>query len=310
MKTTELFVEQVLIGVAVLFVGCLLVLSSALSDLAAAKFGEAALLVGASYVLGMFYDRIADTLLQDLEQSHRLLFAIREYYRRGGMSAEDPFPENRWRARLSFSTKAAVDQATYLRSRIRLTRAIATLLPAVGIGTVLLVARVLEPWRLAFVWSAVAIYMIVFLMKLMRRPAVTSAALEQAQRGPFTLPRTDALTSADVRGWYEAQIGGYDRHAGRPKHPVIRILARADTPVAFGLLLSTVICIASALASSPGGSRPGAMAIAIGTPLITALAGWTWWRITETFFAFLQEHDPYARIALEKTASVNSVARV
>jgi hypothetical protein len=294
MKTTELFVEQVLIGIAVLFTGCLLVAPDRLRGLLDADFGEVALLAGGAYLLGMFFDRFADTLLQDTEQQHRLLRGLRAYYRQGGDLRTDPFPENRWRARLWFSTDAATAQATYLRSRMRLTRAVAVLLPALGVAVALELTEASMRTREVATLVVLTVYAAVFATKLRRATPLTAARLRAKPADAYALPRTGELVSREIRTWYQERIGGYDQARQCPTRSTFAVLLRGDAFLAVGVLLLAIAC---AVLPAPGSQRPVALAIAIGMPLLTAFAAWTWWRITETFFAFLQEHDQFAPAA-------------
>ena len=90
MKTTELFVEQVLIGFMVLLVGALIfwgdVYAFALkrSDKSLDLIVIGGILIGTAYLIGMVYDRIADTLLQDIEAQGRLQFALRPFKLKSG----------------------------------------------------------------------------------------------------------------------------------------------------------------------------------------------------------------------------------
>jgi hypothetical protein len=77
MKTTEVFVEQVIIGVLLLFTSALLISEDLFSSVVNLDLGGAIILLGGVYLLGIVYDRFADTLLQDLEQHHRLRFAFK-----------------------------------------------------------------------------------------------------------------------------------------------------------------------------------------------------------------------------------------
>ena len=90
MKTTELFVEQVLIGFMVLLVGALVfwgdVYAFALkrSDKSLDLIVTGGILIGTAYLIGMVYDRIADTLLQDIEAQGRLQFALGPFKLKNG----------------------------------------------------------------------------------------------------------------------------------------------------------------------------------------------------------------------------------
>ena len=74
MRTPEIFVEQVLIGFLVLLIPGLIWWDRfapawvAPSD----KLFTGAALAGAAYLLGIVYDRVTDTLLEDVDQHFRL----------------------------------------------------------------------------------------------------------------------------------------------------------------------------------------------------------------------------------------------
>ena len=75
MKTTELFVEQVVIGMAALATAGLLASPRMFDWLAEADTSDFAFAVVAAYLVGMVYDRVADTLMERLEKHARLTFA-------------------------------------------------------------------------------------------------------------------------------------------------------------------------------------------------------------------------------------------
>ena len=287
MKTTELFVEQVLIGIAVVFTGCLLAAPELLGTLYEAKLSEIVLFTAGAYLLGMIYDRIADSLLQDADQHHRLLHALGRYYRGPKAPKEDPFPEDTLRAQLWFSTPAASEYETYLRSRIRLTRSLTTLIPALGVGTVLLTAGASPAVRHWVPVLVVAAYAGVLISKIRRRDAPIALAINENPKGDYRLPRTGDLADDGIRAWYERAIGGYDQSGARSTRYPLAMLVRLDTAarVAVVIALGAAVCAVTA-------ERPiVALAVAVATLLTTALCGWTWWRITQTFFAFLNDHS-------------------
>src|SRR5688572_18036272 len=104
MKTTELFVEQTLTGFLVLTAGAAPFLSwENLQNLPdEAKGGidisSAAGAIGAAYLLGVIFDRFADTLLERVNRWNRLLFAIELKEENKALSPDDPFPEDRLRS--------------------------------------------------------------------------------------------------------------------------------------------------------------------------------------------------------------------
>src|SRR5687767_3116814 len=123
MKTTELFVEQIVIGSLVLMVivlfaaGDLVVNPFAPEPTASAltfNLVNSVVLLGLVYLLGIVYDRLADTLLQDLEQHNRLLFTLDGLEKKSKPgSVEDPFPEEKFRMKV-LGDDGAADYANYL----------------------------------------------------------------------------------------------------------------------------------------------------------------------------------------------------
>ena len=145
MKTTELFVDQVLIGLLVLIT--LLALSPLpFPSLSNFELAKATAVVACAYFIGILYDRFADTLLQDMESHQRLAVSLDRW-----MAVEpengDRFPAFSKKSKTEvFSVgeyrmavirnSQASDYSDYLRSRMRLTRALATLLPAMSVAMV------------------------------------------------------------------------------------------------------------------------------------------------------------------------------
>ena len=125
MKTTEVFVEQVLIGFMVLAIGWLPFYRFADLKLGLESAAQAAVAVGVAYLLGIVFDRFADTLLGRVER-HIL----------------------DWRGRLRVGVLAKGEQLAdwmeYLRSRIRLARSLAVFLPGLTVSAVL-AARCSQP---------------------------------------------------------------------------------------------------------------------------------------------------------------------
>ena len=168
MKTTELFVEQVLIGFLVLLVAALVFWADVYaflvrrSDKSLELLVTGGVLVGAAYLIGMVYDRVADTLLQDIESHGRLQFALARFKFKTGKvrtnevktekipadeedvkdfdiwvaKNRDPFEDGKYRMMVLGSAEATA-QMEYLRSRIRLTRAMTTIIPGLTLAFLL-----------------------------------------------------------------------------------------------------------------------------------------------------------------------------
>src|SRR5262245_27577532 len=135
MKTTELFVEQVIIGFLVLliatlpFANRLIVEGPKIAD-NMKPYGNtgavavASAIIIAAYLVGILCDRCLDTLLQDVEQHNRLTLAMtrRDHLLSNpGTESVDLHPEQVFRIAI-LGSAGALEYAAYLRSRIRLTR--------------------------------------------------------------------------------------------------------------------------------------------------------------------------------------------
>ena len=143
MKSTELFVEQTLTGFLVLTAAAAPFLSwetlEKLPDEAKGgiDISSAAGAIGAAYLLGVIFDRFADTLLERFNRWNRLLFAIELKEKNEGLSPDDPFPEDRLQIEVIHQGDEAWEWMDYLRSRIRIARAMAAFVPALTLSMVL-----------------------------------------------------------------------------------------------------------------------------------------------------------------------------
>jgi hypothetical protein len=272
MKTTEIFVEQVLIGFLVLLIPGLLwwdTLAPAWNT-GTNKLFTGAALAGAAYLIGIAYDRVADTLLEDLDQHFRLAYALKPSGpARGGSQQEDPFPESKLRMALLHEGKAAaVDSAEYLRSRIRLTRALATLIPGMAVVTLLMLLRGrISPGLWLF--GAVSI------------PVTYLGSWLAQSRGwrGYKPPKTYDANGVTT---YRKLV---DRLGTRAN---LWFALRVPTIWAWGLLTTIAILLGVA------GHSLGFVGLAFAGALMTYVVGWCWWRITVTFFALI---DNYSRFA-------------
>lgn len=273
MKTTEIFVEQVLIGAMVLltiaipfFDHIFLWLSSTSDVLAQIAMGGAFL--GAAYLIGIIYDRCSDTMLQDIERHMRLRFADSVCKHRD-VQGDDPFPEDEYRVRI-LRVSAAVEYANYLRTRIRLTRAICTLIPAIAAALVLFFVRESELseviWYAVFA-STIVVYLLAIGSKIPGKG--DHAGLIRGYRPP----KTKDLAKYTKRGgvlWFVAQE---------------RLSA--------ALLVVTSLGAASAIMAE----RVELVAIPVAGVILTILIGWVWWRISRTFFQFLDDFNRFYDVA-------------
>ena len=271
MKTTELFVEQTLTGFLVLTAAAApFVPWGALGELPEdAKGGidisSAAGAIGAAYLLGVIFDRFADTLLERFNRWNRLLFAIELIEDNKALSPEDPFPEDRLQIEVIHQGDQAWEWMDYLRSRIRIARAMTAFVPVLTISIALAMGlRDRAGMVNAVLAMVVGAYLVAFL---------ASRILEKSSR---RMPKTyDLNTAADLQ------------HA--------RAMMRVAREPAFWLAL---FLIAVGLALIPLGSDTarGAMAGALATgAVLSGISAWVWWRTTGTFMQFLRDFRKWAR---------------
>ena len=270
MKTTELFVEQTLTGFLVLAAGAAPFLSwEKLEDLPGkAKGGidisSAAGAIGAAYLLGVVFDRFADTLLERFNRWNRLLFAIELKEENKALSEEDPFPEDRLQIEVIQKGDEAWEWMDYIRSRIRVARAMAVFVPAVTLSMELAMGLRDRPGMIqAVLGVVVAAYVAAFL---------GSQVLERSRR---RLPKTfDLHTDEDCRN--------------------ARARMRATTEPAFWLGVVLLALGVGLIAVGSGPGRAGMAAVLATGAVLTAVSAWAWWRTTETFMQFLRDFRKWA----------------
>jgi hypothetical protein len=265
MKTTELFVEQTLTGFLVLTAAAAPFLSwDTLQELPGeAKGGidisSAAGAIGAAYLLGVIFDRFADTLLERINRWNRLLFAIELKEENKALSPDDPFPEDRLQIEVIHKGDEAWEWMDYIRSRIRVARAMTVFVPAVTLSMELAFGLRDRPGLIRAVLAlVVAAYAAAFL---------ASQILERSRR---RLPKT-----------YDLRTDEACRHA--------RAQMRVATEPA-SWLGAFLLALGLGLIAIGAGPARGGMAAVFGTgAVLTAISGWAWWRTTGTFMQFL--HD-------------------
>lgn len=147
MKTTEIFVEQVLIGLLVLATGFLPYIDlEKINELLKSKsISEGAGIVAIAYLLGIVFDRFADTLLSRLEQFHRLTFTFKLIEKSKQYPGSDPYPEDLLKIKILKDGKEPSEYEHYLRIRIRLSRALAVFTPALTISALISSSKSIWP---------------------------------------------------------------------------------------------------------------------------------------------------------------------
>jgi hypothetical protein len=277
MKSTELFVEQTLTGFLVLSAAAtpfisLETLPKLTEDVKGGiDIGSAAGAIGAAYLLGVVFDRFADTLLERLNRWNRLLFAIKLMKDGKALEPDDPFPEDRLQIELIKQGDEAWEWMDYLRSRIRIARAMTAFVPALSLSLMLAVGLHTRPNAIN---TALTIVVVAYLAAFL-----ASRILERSKSQ--RLPKT------------------YELEDGEDCDRACKQMSTAREPVAWlAVVLMALGLGLIAIGKSPGWGAMAAI-LAAGTAL-TAISGWTWWRTTLTFMQFL--HD-YRKWAVEKPKS-------
>jgi hypothetical protein len=305
MKTSELYIEQVLIGLLVVAIAVIPwapELVPKLGEIGTARaIAEASVLLGLAFWLGIPFDRFADTLSERLERHNRLQYALnvatdkdvpaQKPAPNDSTLVRDVYPEDRLRLAAMREEEAVVSWIHYHRSRIRLARALGVYGPALTLSMTLGVAR----WNGVFQASAVGLFLVcgiaaAYLLwaliasppKPLRRKARTSRVL-RVLFGGRNLPRTDHIKFIDYANEW-GRIEGARFVEGNYSDfrvwlcewriiaiPVLLLLS------AFWLGLATGIIISAVAATGA---------------LLTLIATWSWWRISFTFRSYLRDLDP------------------
>jgi hypothetical protein len=250
--------------------------------------GAAAL--GVAYLLGILCDRLADTLTEDLERHHRLRFALAwpalegKARPRTEKDWKDPFPEDALRLAALRDRSAVVAWLDYHRSRVRLTRALAVFLPAVAVALVLGLGRLDipcgPPLRAAWMALVPGVYALV-IWRIDRRRAKRG----EARSEPHTwlhAPRTDRREAYDYG--HDQGFAADDRTARQRRRRTLGQMLAQD-PAVQGAVLLHLGALGLALATG----SPMLIGLALLAAGMTALSGWSWWRISATYRHYLRQ---------------------
>lgn len=303
MKTTELFVEQVLIGFLVLLVPAFVFWNDVRefllkkSDTSLELIATGGLLIGTAYLIGMVYDRIADTLLQHLESHGRLQFALARFKVKGeednGDSFEhytvpkrDPFRDGKYRI-VVLSNSQATAQMEYLRSRIRLTRAMATIIPALTVALLLAI----DKERTGSVWWTIAavtipfVYLATLFLKV-RKPKKKKQNKGKEKKNLSRAPKTYELEEVKVYMEHARMVLTEPPRKRGPRH-ILNLIAYDEVWIAL-----LILAVAGATLVLSTGTYARLSVVATGL-VLTIIVGWTWWRISMTFYAFVRDYATY-----------------
>jgi hypothetical protein len=271
MKSTELFVEQTLTGFLVMsaaaapFVGVEILQEVSGEATGGLDIGEAAGAIGAAYLLGVIFDRFADTLLERFNRWNRLLFAIELKRKNEALSQRDPFPEDQLQIEVIHQGGEAWEWMDYLRARIRTARAMAAFVPALTLSLALAVGFRDRP---EVTRAALTIVVVAYLMSFL-----ASRVLEKSAR---RLPKTFELHTDE------------DFQRARANMRTMR------EPV-FWLGFSLSALGAGLIVISDGSERDVMAAVLGAGAVLAGISAWAWWRMTITFMQFLRDFRTWAR---------------
>jgi hypothetical protein len=309
-KTTELYIEQVLVGslvIAVLLLPWLPELIQSVKSLetAGAIIGGSAWL-GVSFMIGVPFDRLADTLTARMERFALLFAAL-------GSQLGERFPPDRpepsrklaWDlfraddqliAALQWGAEPIADRIDYHRARIRISRALSVFCPALTLTVTVGVSRcfMLDPLsgltKFDKPWinlDGMSVLCALFSLAIVLISYVTWCVLV-GRSSP--LPRTNDKCLRPFAFDFEwlTKEGGDIIQKGNtawlaPGSGERRTFIPAATPVVFAGCFA--FATGPALVSS----------IAVFGAAATVLSFWSFWRVSETYLTFLFQVSVVAR---------------
>jgi hypothetical protein len=268
MKTTELYLEQVLIGFLIVFIAAMPWIPELWAhpkDIQAGISiigGSAAL--GFAFFIGIPFDRLADTLSERLDKQNRLKFALGPPLQpkpkdRNGDPIDDPYPEDMLLIVCRRDQQTVTRAQDYLRSRVRLTRALAAYAPAIAFIATLSTdswtsgAKRVDASSMAIWFGIVAAGYLAWALLVLKGPRI---------------PRTSET----------AQVEDYMVQRPRPGRD-----ARTFAIPALLLVASLIVGLANVC------DHPLVLAAALAGAALTILSAWSWWRISTTYRQFLSD---------------------
>lgn len=264
MKTTELFVEQVLIGLmALLGAGAFVDLPVGRADPVSNILGGATLLAIA-YLAGMVLERFADSILGSLEKRRRLLWLKKARKRDSVVLGHDPFPESLIKVAVLEASSATNDKFSYLRSRLRLTRSIAVLTP--GVALLHMASTAGFHWA-GSVAAVATLYVLAFMFGTAKSSDLVNTRALEVKGGKLEFP--------GGLEWYRDDV------------PYVGLLA---------LVCGAIIYIRTL--------SPHVLYVGVGALVVTVVSAWAWWRISHTYHKFLDDFWAYQANELDQRTAV------
>ena len=322
MNTTEIFVEQVLIGFMVLLILGLPFLPE-LSVIPIGDWGTwqgvgfGAGLVGAAYLLGVVFDRAADTFIEDLDRHQRARFALKALIRTQTSNKvlsrkniildpgqlADPFPEGRLKTGVLLKGSAPAEQMEYLRTRIRLSRALAVYLPGITFALVLGAGRlpaVDGDGPLLWLAAIPVCYFGVYLGSEWIRPEPKNAMSGRRQGFAVKAPKTHKLKELLRYGVIQGYFRPEKTRDDKLRCSILgkkRIKKRKRISFLCNIFSSRILAISyvffmlTAILTFYFSIRNYLIIVCLSGYILVFLSVWTWLRISKTFQTLLQNFD-------------------
>jgi|GEM_PF-4549069 len=305
LKSTEIVLEQLIIGLLFMVIVVLFVWGNPLpllhpGDDAFQTFFFGVLVIIAAYAAGIVVDRWSDTLLEQLERLIRIQVYLRKItYIELLMSTADSLPvEPSLRLEIRNKDGGIPDYHDYLRRRMRITRALTCLMPALFLALALFDYQCTsqEDVRWAAGGITFALYAIVLTYSIFFE-CTLKRILRRFDRlcvlGKYLVPKTHDIEN--LKNYVTIH---------KPKKRLncekIRIEIRfkdITNPATLGLILFIFFEIGLLYFLHGHHMQMDFVKILLlgGGVVVTCLVGWAWWRISKTFFTFLRHYNQFGR---------------
>ena len=282
LKSTEIVIEQLIIGLLFIVIVVMFAWGNPLplfksESGASQSFFYGVLVIIAAYAAGIVVDRWSDTLLEQLERIIRIKVYLKNLtYQQLNPSIIASLPaEPLLRLEIRKKGEGISDYHDYLRRRMRITRALTCLMPALFLALALLdyqcISQEVVRWTAGIItfalYAAILVYGII-------------------------LPKKHQVPKTHDKKKLMNYVGGHRRNK-LLNHDKISIGFRfgdLTNPALLGLMLfavfEIVLLIILYLKFSPTNSLK-IFLFMVGGVVVACLVGWAWWRICKTFFTLL-----------------------
>ena len=270
MNTAQVSIELVLAGILALCAFVLPFFRGA--DLNADLLQSEALIgiLGLAYLLGVIFDKLADTILHPMEHILRLRQADEYLDDHSDFEGKDAYPQNKLEFNLRKSKDGRLDWMNSLKSRIRTSRELAVLGPPAVMGIVLH-----QSTAPAWIHIPVALNLLSFILAVFLE-SITSDEDEKTQRWRIKRKKTHNLSRDELKRKEELKDAvGQARKVSIPYYLLVAVSAYTIWVTAVRNPENTQIPI-----------------IGVGGMILSMFALWTCLTITRTYIRFVAREMP------------------